>query len=435
MSEDPAEARAKLPEGQQGELFQSAGVGNRGRSKLADELARFRDFGGPSHIFRSMSQDGRRSVETFANEFWTSKQRAGDSLHELSYRACFKPQLPRFFVQRLSREGDRVYDPFMGRGTTLLEAALLGRNVLGNDINPLSQVMLQPRMCPPALAEVRDRLAVLDLQASEELPEDLLTFFHPDTLNGICALRSYLRARESAGELDACDRWIRMVALNRLTGHSPGFFSVYTMPPNQAVSVAAQRKINARREQVPEVRDVKALILRKSRSLLARGESQERARLAEFGPAARYSAQPAEATPDIPDESVQLIVTSPPFLDVVQYREDNWLRCWFCGIDVDAVDVTILRKLEEWQAAMTRVFVELCRLLAPGGHVAFEVGEVRAGKIKLEEVVLCCGLDAGLEAELVLINEQEFTKTANCWGVSNNKKGTNSNRVVLFRKP
>ena len=35
-----------------------------------------------------------------------------------------------------------------------------------------------------------------------------------------------------------------MIALNRLTGHSPGFFSVYTLPPNQAVSVKAQRKIN-----------------------------------------------------------------------------------------------------------------------------------------------------------------------------------------------
>jgi len=30
--------------------------------------------------------------------------------------------------------------------------------------------------------------------------------------------------------------WVRMVALGRLTGHSPGFFSVYTLPPNQAVT-------------------------------------------------------------------------------------------------------------------------------------------------------------------------------------------------------
>jgi hypothetical protein len=34
-----------------------------------------------------------------------------------------------------------------------------------------------------------------------------------------------------------------------------------------------------------------------------------------------------------------------------------------------------------------------------------------------------------------MINQQEFTKTAHCWGVTNNAGGTNSNRIVLFRKP
>src|SRR6187401_2778738 len=59
-------------------------------------------------------------VETLVNEFWTSKQRAASSLHEVSYRACFKPQLPRFFIDRFTNIGDVVYDPFMGRGTTVI---------------------------------------------------------------------------------------------------------------------------------------------------------------------------------------------------------------------------------------------------------------------------------------------------------------------------
>ncbi len=82
---------------------------------------------------------------------------------------------------------------------------------------------------------------------------------------------------------------------------------------------------------------------------------------------------------------------------------------------------------------MTEVFIELARVLQSGGYVAFEVGEVRGGKVRLEELAVPCGKAAGLDPVLILVNDQKFTKTANCWGVENNQKGTNTNRVVVFR--
>lgn len=378
---------------------------------------------------------GRITVDTLTNEFWTSRQRAASSLHEISYRACFKPQLPRFFIERFTQRGQVVYDPFMGRGTTVLEAALLGRQAIGCDVNPLSAILLAPRLVPPSLNAIRARLETIDLKRPASCPDELLVFYHPATLREICALRQYLNSRAESGTLDPVDQWIRMVAVNRLTGHSSGFFSVYTLPPNQALSLDSQRRINADRRQTPPRRDVAALILAKSRSLLKNCDESSLEILTRTARRHRILTGPSSATPQIRSGSVDLVVTSPPFLDVVDYAGDNWLRGWFCGIETASVKLTVVRKLEDWQEAMTEVFAELARVLRPGGHVAFEVGEVRGGRVKLEEAVLPCGLRVGLEPHLVLINAQQFTKTANCWGISNNRKGTNTNRIVVFRKP
>jgi len=407
------------------------------KAPLAERLAEFRDFGRETRIIETRSQTFGGTplcVPTYVNEFWTAKQRAANSLHEISYRACFKPQLPRFFIQRLTEPGEIVYDPFMGRGTTVVEAGLLGRLPCGCDINPLSVFLTRPRLRPPTLEQVIGRLRSVDLRDCSKQPEDLLVFYHPETLREICALKKYLLGRKRTGNLDATDEWIWMVGLNRLTGHSPGFFSVYTLPPNQAVSVKAQRKINETRGQAPPRRNVAEIICRKTRELLVDCSPRVRETLARPAEAAQLLTQQSSSTPELASETVALAVTSPPFLDVVDYASDNWLRCWFIGVDPESVKLTVPRKLEDWQAAMTEVFKELCRVLRAGGHVAFEVGEVRGGKIKLEEAVLPCGVEAGLEPVLVLINDQKFTKTANCWGVDNNFKGTNTNRIVIFAK-
>jgi SAM-dependent methyltransferase len=395
---------------------------------LRDELTAFRGFGRET-VCRTLETPDGESVPVFVNEFWTSKQRAAHPLHEVSYRACFKPQLPRFFIERLTQPGDLVYDPFMGRGTTLVEASLLGRRVAGCDINPLSRVFTAPRLSPPAVDQVARRLGIIDFDWAGEVRSDLEVFYHASTLRQLTALRHYLRQAAATGTADTVDDWIQMVATNRLTGHSPGFFSVYTLPPNQAVSIASQRRINVQRNQQPEPRDVRALILKKTRQLLSESAS---ARAGEWTP--QLLTHSCDDTPEIADDSVDLVVTSPPFLDTVDYAQDNWLRAWFCGIDLARDPIWHLRNADDWTAAMMSVFRELYRVLRPGGHVAFEVGEVRGGKVQLEHHAIAAGQAAGLEPLLVLINDQKFTKTANCWGVDNNAKGTNTNRVVLFWK-
>lgn len=402
-------------------------------ASFADDLRRFTWEGTPT--LEQTGEFGTLRLPVFTNEFWTSRQRAAHSLHEVSYRACFKPQLPRFFIERLTAPGDLVYDPFMGRGTTVIEAALLGRRPAGCDINPLSRMLCEPRLAPPGIDEVRSALAAVDWEAAGEVRDDLLVFYHPDTLRTLCALRSHLLRGERDGTLGPADRWVRMVAVNRLTGHSPGFFSAYSLPPNQAVSTRSQARINERRQQVPPRRDVAAIIARKTRALLGDVTMFDREQLAAAARGACLLSGSSASTPAIADRSVALVVTSPPFLDVVDYRTDNWLRCWFCGVDAATVPITMARRVDAWQAFVTATLRELARVLAPGGVIAFEVGEVRGGAVRLEDVVVPAAVAAGLEPLLVLVNAQEFTKTANCWGVTNNAKGTNTNRIVVLQRP
>ena len=372
-------------------------------------------------------------VET---EFWTSRQRQASSLHEISYRACFKPQLPRFFIDRLTEPGDVVYDPFMGRGTTVIEAVMSGRRAIGNDGNPLSRLLTLPRLDPPAYDQIVTRIERIKIHSGMKSENTLSMFYHPLTMAEIVSLKKYLTKRREKGEEDHVDQWIRMVATNRLTGHSSGFFSVYTLPPNQAATPENQKKINKARKQRPPYRDVKLLILKKSRSLMRNVTLEQRRTMAGFAKQTLLFTGRADRTAKIPDSSVQLTVTSPPFLDVVNYAQDNWLRNWFNGIDQEKVarSMTVVRSPEAWCGGMQKVFHELFRVTRPEGFVAFEVGEVRKKNLNMEELVVPLGLEAGFQCLGILINRQRFTKTSNIWGIHNNVGGTNTNRIVLFQK-
>lgn len=251
--------------------------------------------------------------------FWSAGQRDAHSLHEISYRACFKPALAAFFIERFSKEGERVFDPFMGRGTTPLEAALRGRIAAGADANPLCEMLAAPRLDPPSLEDIVGWLGSFDWNRDIETPDELLAFYHPDTLRKLCLLRAAFLEKP----LGKTEAWIRLVALSRLAGHSPGFFSIHTLPPNQAVSPAAQRALNNRHHRTPPQRDVPALILKKSRSLLRHAARPDEEYLCRH----KFWTGRAETHSPLEDNSVALVVTSPPFLNVVDYRRDNWLRC------------------------------------------------------------------------------------------------------------
>jgi len=406
---------------------------NRVVPRPGTELRRLLD--GVAPVKSSVTIEGR-SVPVFTAELWTSKQRQSLSIHEISYRACFKAQLPAFFIERLTQPGDVVYDPFSGRGTTIVQAGLSGRNVIGNDINPLSTLLSRPRFFIPSRQIIDTRLSEIPWSGLHKRDLDLSMFYHPQTESEILSLRGYLSSRRQKQTEDEIDEWIRMVATNRLSGHSKGFFSVYSLPPNQAVTPERQILINRKLNQNPEYRNTRELIVRKSKSLVRNLSPENINSLRIAGQQAMFLNDDARSTGSIPSETVQLTVTSPPFLDIVNYSGDNWLRCWFNEVNDNEIAsrITHARTISNWSDVMGKVFIELFRITRPGGWVVFEVGEVRKKSIRLEEYVVPLGTRAGFGCTGILINAQTFTKTSNIWGVTNNTGGTNTNRIVIFQK-
>ena len=373
---------------------------------------------------------GSKNYKRFINEFWTAKQRQANNLHEISYRACYKPQLPKFFIDLFTKSGDIVYDPFAGRGTTLIEAAILNRNIISNDINPLSRILTEPRLNIPTIQQIEERLNQIQFKDSNA-DINLSMFYHKDTESEIVCLRNELDSSNFV------DNWIKMVCTTRLTGHSAGFFSGYTLPPNQATTQKGQVLINQKLGISPPYKNTKEIILKKSKALQRNVSPSLIQQLFEVGKNAIFSSKDSKNTFHIPNESVRLTVTSPPFLNIVRYASDNWLRCWFNSIDSKQVEKEIVscRTVSQWSKMMSFVFDELYRVTLPGGWIAFEVGEVNNGKIKLDEAVVPLGLKSGLDCAGIMVNSQDFTKTSNIWGINNMKVGTNTNRIVIFHKP
>ena len=97
-----------------------------------------------------------------------------------TYPAKYIPQIPRFFIEKYTKEGDLVYDPFLGCGTTLVECKLLNRDGIGVDLNPIatlvSKVKTQPlkdseiELIPPTLIVTPTAPDVFEVKTDDVAP-------------------------------------------------------------------------------------------------------------------------------------------------------------------------------------------------------------------------------------------------------------------------
>ena len=323
------------------------------------------------------------------------------------FPAKFPPQLPGFFIEALSRPGDLVLDPMAGSGTTLVEAQRLGRRALGCDIDPLARLIAEVKLAPidGAAADAAGR-AVLD-QARRDcrvgrksLARELPGRFDRRTL----AFVNYWFPLERQLELLALRKRIEVLSNDRLRRFLEMVLSSTVIAKSGGVSWARDLA-HTRPHRVLDKPPGSAFTAfeKRLRTNLSRGQAPTN------GPEATVLAAGAART-GVPSDSVDLIVTSPPYANnAIDYMRAHkfslvWLG-WAIGEltelrkgylghealgthgrtplpDECEATLTALARLDARKAAVLRryfgemaaVLGEMCRVLRPGCAAIVVVG-------------------------------------------------------------
>ena len=137
------------------------------------------------------------------------------------YFAMFPEQFVEQQLLTYTSPGDLVFDPFCGRGTTVFESLLRGRDAAGSDINPVAACVARAKATAPTLQRLLSRLDDLEEQynQSSTITESPAPFFsacfHPDTLAQLLFARSALKWKRSS-----VDCFLTAVMLGILHGES-----------------------------------------------------------------------------------------------------------------------------------------------------------------------------------------------------------------------
>lgn len=347
-------------------------------------------------------------------------------LHQIApYIGKLKPVIARELLQRFTKPGDLVLDCFSGSGTVPLEAVLLGRSVLAFDSNPYAVTLTRAKLEEPpsleqALRDLEQRLADAEQRPKydlEAIPEWVQKFFHPATL------QNALRFADECIEHD--DQFLLACLLGILHHQRPGFLSY---PSSHLVPYLRDRKFP--RGEYPEMYEERTLLPR----LLAkvrRALKGQRARLSEIESRVGQS----NITELTLDREIDAIVTSPPYMNALDYIRDNRLRMWFLDRRTEDYSPEPTDKKELFEALMFAFAKNALSHLRRGGRCVLIVGETvvrkRTRSHPAEQALAkLLDFDPTLELEKVIHDEIPDVRRSRRVGAA-----TKRELILVLKKP
>jgi len=349
--------------------------------------------------------------------------------------AMFPPSIPHFFIRWLTQPGEVVYDPFSGRGTTVLEACLLDRIGLGSDANPMAWTLTAAKSNPPSRERLELRISELRKgmrsRSTSEVPENIRMLFHPSTLSQLVSLQQRMSV------LRGDDRFIYAVLLrilhaNARSDGTPRGLTV-SMPNTFAMAPGYVRKyIRKHKLQAFEV------------DVLSAVESRiERLAMPSAGFKRGFSwMQDVSERTKWPNgtRKAKLIFASPPYLQVMKYGKLNWIRLWLLGYEPTIVDSKLFTSasLAKYLHFVSIAIKQLERRVCGDGYICLVIGDVRQGTSTVNlagEVARHCVGDTSLRVLDVMDDHLPVKhKVSRIWGKTRGR-ATKTDRILILGGP
>jgi len=288
----------------------------------------------PASFGRPASEDGGESIDLSVafNKF--KGRQVSYCTHGIHrFPAKFIPQVPRFCIEHFSKQGDLVLDPFMGSGTTLLEAMLLGRDAYGIDIHPLARLIAKTKITPLPIDELqRTADSILrnirrdDGDNSEFIP-DMQNFDHwfkPEVARDLATIKKHVWGIPGGPVQDffkVCfSSIIRRVSNSDVDSLMPEVtsFKKKLVEQGKADFDALTRFENTTRLRIIDFDDFSKELQR------CKETYRRRTKVELIGNDARDI--------DLDDSEVDLAVTSPPYASAVHYMVVHKLEMHWLGL-------------------------------------------------------------------------------------------------------
>jgi len=358
------------------------------------------------------------------------------------YPAKFIPQFPRKIIKSLSKPGEVVLDPFCGSGTTLVEAKLLGRNSIGVDINPIATLVSKVKttiLSDMQLKEIKrtvseigisinlhygtkpitaERNTCIDFTVPDFLNKD--HWFKPFVLRELAIIKAHIDTVEDKDSKDFL---------------TVAFSSILTKVSNQESDTRY-----ARRDKPIKEFDTYNAFSKKVTDMIKR--------IIKFSHKASDAfvnifTHDSSYMPFLKGESVDLVVTSPPYLNAYDYYLYHKLRMYWLGIDhykVQALEIGSRHKHSDNNLGVDQYFVgvkeclrESSRALKKGRYLTIVIGDaIKDGAyIKMDNHFEEIAKDLGLSLEKEIVYPLRKYTRAFMHGL---KKIQKNGYIMIFKK-